>query len=106
MARWMLVVGALALVGCNKNAGDSGKTAEIPPDCDDYMTALADCYAEGGFELADGGIDPEAWCLADEEAGVTTEEYACYISLIDEGDCSTAEGIATMSDSLDACEPE
>lgn len=105
MTRWTSVLGAVALMACNKG-GDSGNAAEIPADCDDFMTALAECYATGGFELSDGGIDAEAWCLAEEETGVSAEVYACRISIVTGGDCTTSEGIATVSDDLSNCDPE
>ena len=50
MTRQMLMVGALAaLFGCNKGA-DSGKGGAVAVECDDFTTALADCYAEAGFD--------------------------------------------------------
>lgn len=106
MSKWLLAVGVFALAGCNKNQGDSGKTAEIPADCDDYMSALADCYAVGGFELADGGIDAEAWCADFEESGESSDIFECYVELVEAGDCTTSQGISEVSASLSACDED
>lgn len=106
MTRQMLLVGGLtALFGCNKGA-DSGKRAAVVFQCDDFITVLADCYAEAGADLSDGGIEAEAFCVAEEEAGVESDEYACRVSLIEGSDCSTAEGVALMSEALTDCAPE
>jgi hypothetical protein len=104
MSRTWLALGAVLLVACNKGGADSGKSAEIPADCDDYISALSDCYADGGFELADGGIDAETWCVEFEEAGGDDSLFDCYVDLIADADCTSSEGISTMSASLAICE--
>jgi hypothetical protein len=106
MTRQMLLVGALtALFGCNKGA-DSGKGAAVVVQCADFTTVLADCYAEAGADLSDGGIEAEALCVAEEESGVGSDEYACRVNLIEGSDCSTAEDVALMSEALADCAPE
>jgi len=103
MTRWWFAVAAVALVACNKDKGDSGNAGDIPADCDDYISALSDCYGEAGFTLADGGIDAETWCVDFEESGESTDIFECYIGRIEAGDCGTADGIAAMSQTLSEC---
>ncbi len=103
MPRWMLVCGALAVAACNKGGDSGGEKAVIPPDCDDFMTALTDCYAEGGFSLADGGIDATEWCTAFTESGASEDVFACYLDKLDAGDCASSSGIAAVSDSFNDC---
>ena len=103
MNRWGFAVVALALTACNKNKGDTGPSQAAPATCDDYISALSDCYAEGGFSLEDGGIDAETWCADFEASGASADVFDCYVDLIGEGDCSTADGIAATSASLSDC---
>lgn len=105
MSRRMLMVAAVVMAGCNKG-GDSGKTAEVPATCDDFLTALSECYATAGFDLADGGIDVDSWCAVEAEAGVSSDVYACRLQVIRSGNCSTADGVATTSEQLSACDPQ
>jgi hypothetical protein len=103
MTRWCFAVAAIALVGCNKDKGDSGNSEAIPADCDDYISALSDCYEEGGFTLAEGGIDAETWCVDFEESGESTDIFECYIGRIDAGQCGSADGIAATSATFSEC---
>ena len=103
MHRIWCFAGVLALVACN-NGLDSGKAGAGPASCDDYMSVLADCYSEVGSDLSEGGIDPDTWCADFEEAGGDNAVFDCYIEQIDSGDCSTREGVARASESLQACD--
>ena len=103
MTRWWFAVAAVALVACNKDKGDSGASQAPPASCEDFISVLSDCYAEGGFELADGGIDAETWCADFEESGESTDIFDCYVGQVGAGDCSTADGIAAISATWSEC---
>ena len=104
MVRSAWIVAAALVVGCNKGGTDSGAGAAPPPDCAAFMTALTNCYAEAGRQLADGGIEAETWCADFEESGSDPALFACYLDQIDAGDCTTSEGIARTSESFQECE--
>jgi hypothetical protein len=93
-----------ACIACNKGGADSGKGNESPAGCGEFMTELASCYATAGRELSEGGIDPDTWCVAFEEAGGDASVFECYISQIAAGDCSTSTGVAQTSESFQDCE--
>lgn len=103
MTRWWFAVAAVALSACNKDKGDSGASSAAPASCDDYISALSDCYAEGGFSLEEGGIDAEVWCADFEESGESPDVFECYLNQVKAGECGTADGIAAMSDTLSDC---
>ena len=103
MRRWWFTVAVLALVACNKDKGDSGASQAAPASCDDYISALSDCYAEGGFSLEEGGIDAETWCADFEETGESAEIFECYVDKVAAGDCASADGVAAMSATLSEC---
>ncbi len=104
MHRVWLVAGVLACVACSNGGVDSGKSTGRAADCGDFMTRLADCYATGGRTLSEGGIDPDSWCAAFEEAEGDVALFECYIGQIDAGDCTTSTGIAQTSESFQDCE--
>lgn len=104
MPRWTWMAPALMLMACGKDLGDTG-SPEPPATCDDFLTTLSNCYGQAGFELADGGYDTETWCAAYDETPAPAGYFDCLEGRVMQGDCSSAEGIATLSATFVECEP-
>jgi hypothetical protein len=100
-----LVVGAAALVACGDKDSDSGGSDGGGSDlCSRYVAAIAECYAEAGVDVSTLGIS-DTYC--DAYVGVTEYNayFECYISAIEAADCSTTEGINSLSTEAATCAP-
>ena len=106
MRNFFMLMSVAALVACG-DKDDSGTDAGATGTewCADYLAALDGCYSELGFGLSDYGIDEASYCGAYDGVtdAATRDLLYCYIDAIEAADCSTEEGVTSMSSEAAAC---
>lgn len=83
---------------------DSGADGSGGATCSGYVSALEECYAEAGVDLADYGIDTATYCDT-YDSGDLGDYWGCLTDSINAGDCTTAEGITAISEDAATCTP-
>lgn len=68
--------------------------------CEDYVTAVNDCYTAAGGE-APSGYDFETACSNYDNS--TEDIYVCYTEAWTSGDCATPEGLTDISSQVTVC---
>ncbi len=107
MRNFFMLMSVAALVACGDKDDDSGDSAGVSGTewCADYFSALEGCYGEAGFSAADYGLDEDTYCA--NYQGITDigvkDLLCCYVDAIEDADCSTGEGIESMSTAANAC---
>ncbi len=101
-----LCAAPLFSIGCgDKDSGgdDAGGGASAGDLCSEYIAALTECYNEAGLDVSALGFN-DSYC-----AGYTDVTYVsyfeCYIDAINAADCSTSEGVTSLSTAAASCVP-
>ena len=68
--------------------------------CEEYVTAVADCYEAAGAELP-SGYDAETTCQGYDNSA--EDIYTCYTDAYTSGDCSTTEGVTAIAADQSTC---
>jgi hypothetical protein len=73
--------------------------------CEDFVEALNACTNEALGDLGDSGTAVSAdECETDDAAETSAAEFDCATAAIEDGDCSTIEGLTAVMVEVEACD--
>ena len=73
--------------------------------CEDFVDALNSCTNEALGDLGDSGTAVDSSeCDSDDAAETSASEFDCGTAAIEDGDCSTIEGLTAVTLAISECD--